>query len=62
MVKYINPGSAEVEKALKAGRAVYYGENILGDGEVVKEYPDSRKEIVTFDDETGEEIFLRTYE
>lgn len=57
----INVGRLEIEKGLASGRPVYYGDESLQDGEVIKEYPDSKKEVVTFDHDTGEEIFLRDF-
>lgn len=41
---------------LAAGRAIYYGDDRYPDA-VVKEYPDGRRQLVTFQDDT--EVLLR---
>ncbi|MEA4837652.1 MAG: hypothetical protein VB101_05155 [Rhodospirillaceae bacterium] len=46
----------EAERHLKAGRAIYYAEDRFPDG-VVKEYPNGRRQLVTFEGNT--EVLLR---
>lgn len=48
---------AEAKRHLAAGRAIYYGDDRYPDA-VVKEFPDGRRQLVTFtDDDT--EVVLR---
>ncbi|WP_243357590.1 NIF family HAD-type phosphatase [Fundidesulfovibrio terrae] len=56
------PWTLDAQKILDAGRQIYYGNDDLGEHEVIKEYPDGKKELVTFDFQTGKEIFLKHYE
>ena len=46
----------EAKRHLAAGRAIYYGDDRFKDG-VVKEYPDGRRQLVTFRNDT--EILIR---
>ncbi|MEW5729309.1 MAG: hypothetical protein AB1918_15885 [Pseudomonadota bacterium] len=46
----------EAKRHLAAGRAIYYGDDRFPDG-VVKEYPDGRRQLVTFSKDT--EVLIR---
>lgn len=45
----------EAQRHLAAGRAIYYGDDRYPD-EVVKEYPDGRRQLVTFTDDDTEVV------
>ncbi|CAA7619273.1 hypothetical protein [Magnetospirillum sp. UT-4] len=51
-----NDSGEEAKRHLAAGRPIYYGDDRFRDA-VVKEYPDGRRQLVTFRDET--EVVLR---
>lgn len=48
----------EAQRHLKAGRAIYYVDDRFHDA-LVKEYPDGRRHLVTFDGDT--EVFIREF-
>lgn len=60
MTAFTNALAADRGEAAKehlaAGRAIYYGDDRYRDG-VVKEYPDGRRQLVTFQDDV--EVLLR---
>jgi hypothetical protein len=58
----INPGAEAAKEHLTAGRPVYGHEDGLATDEVLKEYPDGRKEVVRFERGTRKEIFVRGWE
>ncbi|WP_250532372.1 hypothetical protein [Caballeronia sp. ATUFL_F1_KS39] len=49
-----NDDGSAAREHLAAGRAIYYSESDTPTGTCVKEYPDGRREIVTFDVDGGE--------
>ncbi|CDK99137.1 conserved protein of unknown function [Magnetospirillum gryphiswaldense MSR-1 v2] len=51
-----NDKGEEAKRHLAAGRAIYYGDDRHPDG-VVKEYPDGRRQLVTFQNDT--EVLIR---
>lgn len=57
--RQLNRDTGEAAKAhLAAGRPIYY-EDPTYPKQVVKEYPEGRRQIVDFDMKTGEEIVIR---
>lgn len=57
----VNPGAEAAKEHLTAGRPVYGHEEGLALDEVLKEYPDGRKEVVRFEQGTRKEIFVRDW-
>jgi hypothetical protein len=56
----LNPGSQDTAGDLAAGRPVYDFADGLAPGEVIKEYPNGRKEIVRFEgDDPPKEVLVR---
>ena len=45
----------EARQHLEAGRHIYYGDDRYKDA-IVKEFPDGRRQLVTFDDDSVEAI------
>jgi hypothetical protein len=59
----IDFGYLAAQEHLAAGRPVYGDADGLTDDEVLKEYPDGRKEVVRFEgDDVPTEIFVRIYQ
>ena len=57
--RQLNQDTGEAAKAhLAAGRPIYY-EDPKYPNQLVKEYPEGRRQIVDFDMTTGEEIVIR---
>jgi hypothetical protein len=59
----INPGANAAKEHLEAGRPIYgSGYPGLAKGELLKEYPDGRKEVVRLERGTRKDIFVRHWE
>ena len=57
----INPGALAAQKHLAAGHPVYGHEDGLAPDELIKEYPDGRKEVIRLERGTRREFFVRIY-
>ena len=57
----INPGALAAQEDLAAGHPVYGHEDGLAPDELIKEYPDGRKEVIRLERGTRREFFVRIY-
>jgi len=57
----INPGALAAQEHLAAGNPVYGHEDGLAPDELIKEYPDGRKEVIRLERGTRRELFVRVY-
>lgn len=57
----INPGALAAQEHLVAGHPVYGHEDGLAPDELIKEYPDGRKEVIRLERGTRREFFVRIY-
>ena len=57
----INPGALAAQEHLAAGHPVYGHEDGLAPDELIKEYPDGRKEVIRLEKRTRREFFVCAY-